>query len=331
MTSSGHETGVQTAAKISASQPGADSGPWSRVSVVVVTHHSAAVIKSCLTGLGSGAELIVIDNASDDETLRIVADTAPQAFIQKNATGVGYGAGANQGLALANREFALLANPDSKIDTPAITALLGAADQYPDAALLSPRILDDAGRDEPAHDVAMFRRRDYPARAGEAPPDGPCCAEYLSGAVVLLRMSALKTIGPFDEAIFLYYEDDDFCLRLREAGYSAVLVPDAVVNHAGGGSVRPSAHYRWEKFWHMAWSRLYIEDKFHGAGARRRLAWANLGRYALKVLGNALRFDRTKIWRDMARFCGTAGYILAIPASRTTRRARPTRTGSPGR
>ncbi len=219
----------------------------------------------------------------------------------------------------------------SKIDTPAITALLGAADQYPGAALLSPRILDDAGRDEPAHDVAMFRRRDYPARAGEAPPDGPCCAEYLSGAVVLLRMSALKTIGPFDEAIFLYYEDDDFCLRLREAGYSAVLVPDAVVNHAGGGwSVpAPTTAGRSSGTWPGPGSISRTNFTVPTPGAR--LAWPNLGRYALKVLGNALRFDRTKIWRDMARFCGTAGYILAIPASRTTRRARPTRTGSPGR
>lgn len=317
---------MHTAADISASHPNPHSDPWARVSVVVVTHHSAAVIDPCLTGLGPGAELIVIDNASDDETLQIVADKAPHAQVEKNATGVGYGAGANQGLALATREFALLANPDSKIDTRAIAALLDAADCFPDAALLSPRVLDDAGQDEPAHDVAMFRRGDYPPRAGEAPADGPCCAEYLSGAVVLLRMSAFKDIGPFDEAIFLYYEDDDFCLRLRQAGYSAVLVPGAVVAHAGGGSVRPSAHYRWEKFWHMAWSRLYIEDKFHGARARTRLAWGNLGRYALKTAGNLLRFNRAKAWRDLARFCGTAGYILAIPASRTTRRARPHRT-----
>lgn len=319
MINSGQETGVQAAADNSASQP----DPWGRVSVVVVTHHSSAVIRSCLKGLGASAELIVIDNASDDETLDIVTTATTDARIEKNTTGVGYGAGANQGLACVTREFALLANPDSQMDTAAMAALLDAADAYPDAALLSPRILDDAGDDEPAHDVAMFRRAGYPPRAGETPPDGPCCAEYLSGAVVLLRMAALKEIGPFDEAIFLYYEDDDFCLRLRNAGHSAVLVPDAIVHHAGGGSVRPSAHYRWEKFWHMAWSRLYIEDKFHGTSARNGLAWSNLGRYALKALGNALRFDRAKAWRDLARMCGTAGYILAIPASRTTRRARP--------
>ena len=308
--------------------PAADSNmpetdPWTRVSVVVVTHHSAAVIAGCMAGIGDGAEIIVIDNASDDDTTDIVAKAAPGARITRNATGVGYGAGANMGLAGVTREFALLANPDSQFDDDAIARMLAAADAYPEAALFAPRILDAEGRDEPAHDVELFARRNYPARAGESAPDGPVCAAYLSGAVVLLRMSALSNIGVFDEAIFLYYEDDDFCMRLRRAGYSAVLVPGAVVRHAGGGSVRPSMHYRWEKFWHMAWSRLYIEDKYHGRAACRRLVRSNLARYTAKVLGNALTLNGTKTWRDLARLFGTAGYMLGIPASRTTRRARP--------
>ncbi len=309
-------------------QPAADTntpetGAWQRVAVVLVTHHSGAVVGGCLAGVGDGAETIIVDNASDDDTLETVSRLAPGAHIERNTTGVGYGAGANQGLKHVTREFALLANPDSQFDGEAIAALVAAADAYPDAALFAPRVLDDAGRDEPAYDVAMFDRRSYPSRKGEAVPDGPCCAAYLSGAVVLLRMSALRDIGPFDEAIFLYYEDDDFCMRVRAAGYSAVLVPGAIVRHAGGGSVRPSAHYRWEKFWHMAWSRLYIEDKYRGARARNRLGFAYIGRYAAKLLGNALRLDLGRVWRDLARLCGSMGYMLGIPASRTERRSRP--------
>lgn len=301
--------------------------PWHRTSVVVVTHHSAAVIGDCLAGIGPSAEIVVVDNASDDATLDIVRDRVPQANIRSNPTGVGYGAGANQGLAQATREFALLTNPDAIVDTEALTRLIEAADTYPDAALLSPRILDADGNNEPAHDVALFRRGAYPARAGEAPPDGPCCADYLSGAVVLLRMSAGQAIGPFDEAIFLYYEDDDFCMRVRRTGFSAILVPAACVRHLGGGSVRPSAHYRWEKYWHMAWSRLYIEEKYHGVGARNRVAWPNVVRFALKSIGNALTLNRAKCWRDLARLSGTLGYLVRIPASRTERRARPGTSG----
>lgn len=297
--------------------------PWQRVSVVAVTHHSRAVIEGCLAGIGDGAEVIIIDNASDDGTPDLARRLSPGAIILENAVGVGYGAGANQGLARATREFALLANPDAKVDSIALARLLDAADAYPDAALLAPRVLDDAGTYEPAHDIELFQRHLMPPRAREVPPDGPVCADYLSGAVVLLRMASYRDIGPFDEAIFLYYEDDDFCMRIRRAGFSAVLVPDALANHGGGGSVRPSAHYRWEKYWHMAWSRLYLEQKYRGRGACAAIAWPNLLRYAAKVLGNVLTFRRAKAWRDLARLFGTAGYILHVPASRTITRARP--------
>jgi len=302
--------------------------PWQRVSVVAVTHHSRAVIEGCLAGIGDAAEVIVIDNASDDETSELARQLIPHAIIEENTVGVGYGAGANQGLAKVTREFALLANPDSKVDTDAVERLLDAADAYPEAALLAPCVLDDSGAYEPAHDINLFRRHLLPARAGEVPPDGPCCADYLSGAVVLLRMAAFRDIGPFDEAIFLYYEDDDFCMRIRASGHSAVLVPDALVHHGGGGSVRPSAHYRWEKYWHMAWSRLYLEQKYHGRAACAAIAWANLLRYAAKTLGNLLTLRRAQAWRDLARLFGTAGYLLRVPASRTVARARPATAGT---
>ncbi|MEK9966034.1 MAG: glycosyltransferase family 2 protein [Rhodospirillaceae bacterium] len=305
------------------------SDPWSRVSVVTVTHHSRAVIESCLAGIGATAEVIVIDNASDDGTPDLARHLVPEAEIHENTVGVGYGAGANLGLARTTREFALLANPDSRAETEALAQLLAAADAYPEAALLAPRVLDDAGAYEPAHDVVLYKRRMLPPRENELPPDGPVCADYLSGAVVLLRMSAYREIGPFDEAIFLYYEDDDFCLRIRNAGFSSVLVPQAVVHHGGGGSVRPSAGYRWEKYWHMAWSRLYLEQKYHGRGACAAIAWPNVVRFALKALGNLITLQRAKAWRDLARLFGTLGYILRVPASRTVRRARPTRTGVP--
>ncbi len=296
---------------------------WQRVSAVVVTHHSGGVIRQCLERLGKAAKIIVIDNASDDDTLEIVSRTAPGCEVQRNQIGAGYGNAASQGLAAVETEFALLVNPDAVAGGDAVSRLVEAADAYADAALFGPTVLGPEDAVELSHDVGLFDRRGYGRRDHELPPDAPCCAEFLSGAVTLLRMSAYREVGPFDPRLFLYYEDDDFCMRLRAAGFSLVLVPGAVVSHIGGGSVRPSAHYYWEKYWHMAWSRLYIEEKYRGRAARRRTANANLLRFALKTLGNALALRRANAWRDLARLCGTAGYMLAIPASQTTRSARP--------
>ncbi len=294
-----------------------------RVAVVTVTHHSAAVIGACLESVRGTAQIIVVDNASDDDSLAIVARVAPDAEIIRNAVGVGYGNGANQGLARVRAEFALLANADSVLKPGALDALVAAARRYPGAAMFAPTIVNTDGSVELSHDVPIFDRRRYGDRAGEAPPEGDCCAESLSGAVVLVRMAALGEVGFFDPNLFLYYDDDDMCLRLRRAGYGLVLVPSAVAEHAGGGSVRPSPGYYWEKFWHMAWSRLYIEEKYQGRAMMRRVAAAHLLRFGLKALGYALVLNRAKARRDAARFSGTAAYLAGVRASKTVPRERP--------
>lgn len=301
----------------------ADAAAWQRIATVVVTHHSAGVIGACLRGLAPAGRIVLVDNASDDDTLAIAAREAPHAIVLANAVGVGYGNGVNQALVHVDREFALLANPDSLLRPGAAAALVAAADAWPDAALFGPTVRAPDGRVEPSHDVALFDRRAYGKRDGEAPPQGPCSTEFLSGAVMLVRTDVLRRLGGFDPAFFLYYEDDDFCLRLRRAGHAIVLVPAAEADHVGGGSVRVSAHYYWEKWWHMAWSRLYFEEKHRGVAARRRLARQQVLRFAGKALGNLATLDRRKAWRDTARLCGTVGYMLGVRASRTVGRARP--------
>ena len=287
---------------------GPGSSAAERVTAVIVTHHSGQVIGVCLQSLEGVGRIIVVDNASADDTRAIIARTAPGAEVIRNTVGVGYGNGANQGLALVTGEFALLANPDSVMRPGALEELVAAADRYPDAALLAPTIVNSAGDIELSHDVSLFVRGDYGKRDGETPPEGDCCAAYLSGAVNLARMSAVRQVGFFDPRLFLYYDDDDMCLR--EAGHGLVLAPSAVAEHRGGGSVRPSAGYYWEKFWHMAWSRLYMEEKYRGAAAMRRLAVPAIVRYALKAVGHAVTLNRAKAWRDAARTRGSAAYLF---------------------
>ncbi len=300
---------------------GAD--PWRRVAALTVTHHSAAVIGACLESIRRAAQVIVIDNASDDDTCAIVERVAPGAELVRNPVGVGFGNAMNQGLERVRTEFALLANPDSVLAPGAVEALVAAADRYADAAMIGPTIVNAHGSVELSHDVALFERGRYGKRTREAPPEGDCCAEFLSGAVLFARVAALREVGGFDPHLFLYYDDDDLCLRLRRAGYSLVLAPSAVAEHVGGGSVRPSAGHTWEKFWHMAWSRLYIEEKYRGGAAMRRVAAGHLARFGLKAIGYGLVLNRAKAWRDAARVCGTAGYLMGVRASKTVPRGRP--------
>ena len=319
--------GVTAAPAARAAETGADA--WARTSVVAVTHDSGHVIGPCLASVAQAAAIFVVDNASHDDCLATVRATTPGAEIVANPVGLGYGNGANQGMERVTSEFALVINPDAVLRTGALDALVAAADAYPDAAMLGPAIYNPDGSLEISHDAGLFERAGLDARRdGESAPEGPLCAGFLSGAVFMLRMSAVRATGGYDPAIFLYYEDDDLCLRLRAQGYSLVLVPGAQAEHLGGGSIRAGWASHWEKFFHMAWSRLYFEAKHQRTGTSEATALGHALGFAAKALGYALIGQAKKAVRDAARASGSLAYLLGRPASRTTRRARP-ESGAP--
>lgn len=285
-----------------------------RLTVVTVTHNGGLVIGGLLDSLPAAVPLIVVDNASCDDTLDIVSAKRPDARILKNTVGQGYGRAASRGLSAVETEFALLANPDSVLSEHALQALIDGADRYPDAAMFGPVHRAGDGRIEPSHDVELWRRHAFGKRDGELPPDGDICVEFVSGAVNLVRMDVLRETGFYDPDVFLYFEDDDMCMRIRRAGYSIVVVPDSVVVHLNAGSVRPNAAYYSEKFWHIAWSRIHIERKYRGSPAAARLAVADCLRYGLKAFANVLVFRGFQARRDAARCAGTFAALRGASA-----------------
>lgn len=290
---------------------------WARVTVVVVTHFARAVIAPCLSAAASAARVIVVDNASGDDTLEIVRQTLPNAAIIANAVGVGYGNAANQGLAAAETEFVLLLNPDAVLAPDAVALLVAAADRWPDAAVLAPTLKTPGGAWEVSHDVGLFSRPALGPRT-DAEPTGDICADYVSGAVMLLRRSVYERLGGFDPAIFLYYEDDDFCMRIRQAGLAIVRVAAAVASHIGGGSVPATDKKLREKFFSMAWSRLHIEARWRGRSAAWRLGLPLLLKLGAKAAGYALIDPGGKGLRDAARFRGTFAWLSGRPARSDT-------------
>jgi len=299
---------------------------WARTTTIVVTHHSSAVIAMCLDSVIRSARIIVIDNESTDETLAIVRARAPQAEIIQNAVGVGYGNAASQGLALVETEYALLMNPDAEFIGEAFADLVAEADASPDAGLLSPLLINGDGAFDRAWTGPLFPRDPMPSnRASEPRPEGGFWTWVVWGAVSLVRMSALNRVGFLGDAIFLYHEDGDICLRLMDAGFTVLVVPQAVSRHIGGGSIGSGRDRQWEKFYNMSWSRLYFEAKHHSPAAARALGWRQLLRFGFKAL---LVWRLQKSHRDAARFCGALAYMRGQPVSKTTHRARPKGTSS---
>lgn len=273
-----------------------------RVTLVTVTHQSAAAIEGFLAAVPPGVALVVVDNASDDGTPARVASLAPGAMLVRQAANLGFGAGCNRGLALVETEYALLLNPDARLAPGALDALLAAGDAFPDAAILAPAIRAADGALVRSFDAARRRRRALPRKRQAEPwPEGPICVDFVSGAAMLVRRAdALR----FDEALFLFYEDDALCSEARALGRSVLYLPAALVVHDGGRSSPPSLRIRGRKAFHMALSRQVFGARHGGGDAARRLL-----HHAGKAAGHALTLRGSRLVEDIAGFAGTLAWL----------------------
>ncbi len=276
-----------------------------RVSLISVAYNSAEALRGFLASVPPGMGVIIVDNASSDDSAAVAE--AAGARVIRNSQNLGFGAGCNIGITAAETEFVLLANPDTRLDGAAIARLIVAADAFPDAAILAPMLCDESGVRVRSWDVEQLHRRKLSRKRGAEPwPEGPLCAEFLSGACMLLRTSeGLR----FNEDFFLFYEDDAICAAARAKGRALVLVPDAVMHHAGGSSSAPSEALSAFKARHMAWSRLHYIALMRGPVAAGREAWARLWHHAGKALGHGLTMRGAKLRADLAGLGGTLAWL----------------------
>jgi GT2 family glycosyltransferase len=275
-----------------------------RVTVVTVTWQSAATIGGFLDACPPRLPVIVVDNASTDGTAAAARDARRDVRVIENPANLGFGAASNIGLDAVTTEFALLANPDARLSPEAVDTLLATADALPGHRLLAPLLLDGELRPVRSWNAAHHRRPQLPRKRDAEPwPEGPTCVEFASGACLLLRpLQGLR----FDPAFFLFYEDDDLCLR---AG-GAVLVPAARVAHAGGRSSPPTWATIWRKARCMAWSRLRFTALHGGGEAAARIEGAGRVRHHLaKAAGHLATFQLRKVVMDLAGLAGTRAWL----------------------
>ena len=251
-------------------------------------------------------KVLAVDNASRDGSAAVAE--RHEARVLRNPLNEGYGRAANAGARAAETEFVLVTNPDIVLDPGAVAALLAAAERYPDAGLLAPRIVEPDGR-------FFFQPRSLLAPYLTNPggrlvlPEGDCCAPFLSGACFLIRRELFLRLGGFDPEIFLFYEDDDLCRRLADAGHALVHVHEAVARHARGASSAPGPGRVFRSRWHQAWSRAYVSQKWGLPNPAPGMALVN----ALKTVLALFSFRRGVI----ERYAGSAAGALAFLRGRT--------------
>ena len=279
---------------------------WEDVTVCIVTYNSAAVIESCLKPLLAAAKIIIVDNASTDDTCSLVQRISPGIEIIKNKKNIGYGAAMNMAMSRVKTDYGFAINPDAIIQPDAIKELVNASKIEPRPAIICPFLHDGKGKAE----VSVMGPNELHHSPMTADLDGNFCSWFVTGAALLYRMSAWRDIGGYDETFFLYSEDNDLALRTTKKGYSMVIAPKATVIHNGGTSSRPSTHVVWLKNWHMAWSHLYLTAKHVDVSLARREAIEKAFKYGLKAIFYWLVFQWARARRDGARLSACLSYLF---------------------
>jgi GT2 family glycosyltransferase len=231
------------------------SEPGAGVAVVVVSFDTRDVLARCLEAVvPSGHEVVVVDNGSRDGSPVLVRERFPGVRLVE-APNRGYGAGLNAGAEVAAGSWLLFLNADAWPVADGIERLVAFAARDPAIGLAGPRLASEDGtlqrsvRGFPtlwrlATEYLFLRKLAPGSRAlnafyaGGFAHDRAVEAEFLMGAVLLVRRAAFEEVGGFDEDFFMFSEEVDLCYRLRAAGWKVVFAPEAEFVHLGGSATR---------------------------------------------------------------------------------------------
>ncbi len=305
------------------------------LSIVVVSYNTTDLLRKCLVAIYAARpadytfEVLVVDNASPDNSAEMVRTEFPQVEIIANQENRGFAAATNQALAKARGTYLLLLNPDTEVQGEAIWKMVAFLEAEPQAAVVGPALLyPDGTFQESAFafpnlwqifldffplNWRLTRSRlngRYPRRLFEGNFPQAFEIDFPLGACLMVRRSLTEKIGPLDEGFFMYMEEIDWCYRIKQAempaGYRPVglrfrpgrrqpshwriyCLPAAQVIHHAGAS---TTQFREEMFVQLHKSRAYFYKKHYSRTFQRAARFLTRVGLARKIV--TTRFDRLR-------------------------------------
>lgn len=233
------------------------------LTIAIVSYNSYDAITKCLDDLITSGQfpVIIIDNASTDGSSDKLATRYPNAMVISSDVNLGYGRGANLAIKSCSTQYLFLVNPDLKATPEKTAQLFETFKTLPDdVALLAP------SADPKTHTNEGLVEKDW-----------------VIGAAMMFNLKAMKPIGFFDENIFLFFEETDLCIRIRNNGYRILLDSGLHMEHLYRQSSTPNAETEALKDWHYGWSKLYFQNK-HGLDTGKKNKYRTVSKYLLKYL-----------------------------------------------
>jgi GT2 family glycosyltransferase len=276
------------------------------VSIIVVTYNSAPCIKECLNSIlgqeGARFEVIVVDNASTDDTVRVVRGMGAGIRLLANQENVGFGRGCNQGFAASGGQFLFLFNPDASLqERDSLARLCKIMKENGRWGLAGTRVTESDGTVECP--PAAFYPDQHLVHCDFSHLPGKVAWVY--GASMFVRREVFASVDGFDPGFFLSSEETDLCLRIRQQGWEIGFISQVTAQHIGAASERgvdpyvtwlrrvPGVYRFWSKHypptdvWRLVrrdWRRALLRQHWYAvmvwfAGSKSR-AWRQHRRYA---------------------------------------------------
>ncbi len=230
------------------------------LSIVIVNWNTGHLLLECIRSIKETVknhdyEIFVVDNASTDSSLESVERKHSDLILLKNQKNLGFAKGNNQALPLCQGRFILLLNPDTVLIDDAVDRMCGYLNAHSSAGAIGPRLLNEDGSHQPSTAgsfptlgviineafglIKLFPKfsstRGLYIRSEEKRSLG---VDWVSGACLMTRAEIIKKAGMLNEGFHLYYEDQEWCYRIKRSGYKIVFYPRAKVLHYGNQSIK---------------------------------------------------------------------------------------------
>jgi len=220
-----------------------------KVTIIIVTFHSNEIVENLIRSIDSENKILIIENSLEYQLKSNLEKKYKNVEVVIPQTNLGLGGGINLALSLVKTKYSLQLSPDVILDKETINTLLKYAEEIVNFSILAPK--DHSY----LYQTNMYLNYDKNKKYHRM--------KYVGGYAMLFNMKSIEKIGYFDEKIFLYFEEFDFCYRCNKANIPIYLLDEAKIKHIGNSSIKKeySHEIQINRNWHYCWSKFYFLKK----------------------------------------------------------------------
>ena len=270
------------------------------LSVVIVTLRSEKVIDQCINSINKNLPIIVVENSNNFEFKNYLENNYKNVQCILSKDNLGTGAGYNIGIKFSKTDYVYVMNPDIILEVNTLDEIFIASKKLSDFSILSPICSD---KNFPNYGLLNknYQEKNLPFKV-----------RYVDGFSMLLNKKKFKNNDYFDEKFFMYWENNDICVRAINDGGSVFIIPKAKINHLGAKAVDPKFFKEVElsRNWHWMWSTFNYHRKYKGFLISLLIVLPKLISAIIKILIYYLIFDDEKKKIYYQRLSGLINAIM---------------------